>query len=809
MERYVCIHGHFYQPPRENPWLEEVELQDSAYPYHDWNDRISAECYGPNGTARILDSEGRIAKLINNYAWMSFNFGPTLLTWLKKHKPMHYEKVLEADRESGARFRGHGSAMAQVYNHMILPLANAADKRTQIIWGIKDFEYRFGRKPEGMWLSETAVDLESLDILAEQGIKFTILAPNQASRVRPIGGSDWSDVSGSRIDPTTVYKAALPSGRNIALFFYDGPISQAVAFSDLLSNGASFANRLIGAFSANRSWPQLVHITTDGESYGHHHRHGEMALAYALHLIDSDVTVQLTNYGEFLENHPPTHEVEVFGNSSWSCAHGVERWRSDCGCRAGGRPDWNQGWRRPLRRALDWLQDTLAPAYKRVAGSLVKDPWQARNDYIDVILERSPERVDEFLKKHAIRILDASERVAVLKLMELQRHAMLMYTSCGWFFDELSGIETVQVIEYAGRAIQLAHDLLAGDYQTRFLELLELAKSNLPEHGDGRKIYEKWVEPTMLDLTRVGAHYAISSLFEDYGEETSIDAYAASRINYRSSRAGRAKLALGQAEIASKITYESEKFSFGVLHLGDHIINCGIGPLLGQSAYKRVEKEVSETFDRADFPETIRILDKYFGASTYSLMSLFHDEQRKVVSLILEPTLDEAENMYAQFYEHHAPLIRFLKSAGLELPKVISIAAEFVLNARLRRAFEKDVLDRQDIQWLLEETRVVGADLDFPTLEYTVRLTMERMAERFLESPQEFQRLLDLETAVNLSREFPFGVNTWRVQNIVYEILQEVYPEMQNEWAKGDDDALEWSNHFKNLAERLWLRVPE
>jgi hypothetical protein len=462
-----------------------------------------------------------------------------------------------------------------------------------------------------------------------------------------------------------------------------------------------------------------------------------------------------------------------------------------------------------LRRARDWLRDRLAPAYKKLAGSLLKDPWRARNDYIEVILERSPERIDAFFKKHARQSLDEHEKAAVLKLMELQRHAMLMYTSCGWFFDELSGIETVQVLAYAGRAVQLAHDLFPEDYQGHFVELLEQAKSNIPEHGDGRRIFEKWVEPTMLDLIRVVTHYAISSLFEDYGDETSIDAYSATRVNHKSRRAGRVKLALGQVRVRSDITLESQKFSYCVLHLGDHNINCSIGPLLGQAAYKKMERDVCETFDRADFPETIRRQDSYFGTSTYSLTSLFQDEQRKVVNLILEPTLDEAESAYAQFYEHHAPLIRFLKSANMQLPKIVSIAAEFVVNARLKRAFGEETLSEQDIRWLLEEAQAVGVQLDSATLEYAFRLTMERMAQRLLESPWEFQRVRDLEISVGLLQELPFEVNTWKVQNIVYEVLEHIYPETLKEARQGNDDALEWSNHFKNVAEKLKLLVPE
>jgi len=331
MDLFICIHGHFYQPPRENPWLEEVEQQDSAYPYHDWNERITAECYAPNIASRILDNEERIIDIVNNYSNISFNFGPTLLSWLERHKSEVYQSIIKADKESQKKFSGHGSALAQVYNHMIMPLANTTDKRTQIIWGIKDFKYRFGRKPEGMWLAETAVDLETLDIMAELGIKFTILAPHQAHRIRKIGSNDWQDVSNQKIDTKQPYLCQLLSGRSIALFFYDGPISHDVSFVNLLDNGEDFANRLLSTFSENQ-YPQIVNIATDGETYGHHHKYGEMALTYCLHYIESNNLARITIYGEYLDKFPPLYEVELYENSSWSCSHGVERWKGNCGC---------------------------------------------------------------------------------------------------------------------------------------------------------------------------------------------------------------------------------------------------------------------------------------------------------------------------------------------------------------------------------------------------------------------------------------------------------------------------------------------
>ena len=364
MDKFICIHGHFYQPPRENAWLEAVEVQDSAFPYHDWNDRITAECYATNATTRLLDEKGLIRGIVNNYAHISFNFGPTLLSWLEQHAPAVYQSVLEADRQSQKRFSGHGSAMAQAHNHMIMPLAAPRDKQTQVLWGIRDFEHRFQRKPEGMWLPETAVDVPTLETLAEHGIRFTLLAPRQARRVRKIDAGEWLDVAGEKVDPTRPYLARLPSGRSIALFFYDGPISKAVAFEGLLSNGERFAHRLMDGFNESRRGAQLAHIATDGESYGHHHHRGNMALAFALQTIESQELARLTVYGEYLEQHPPEWEVEIFENSSWSCVHGVERWWKNCGCNSGGHPGWHQQWRTPLREALDWLRDSLRPAYE-------------------------------------------------------------------------------------------------------------------------------------------------------------------------------------------------------------------------------------------------------------------------------------------------------------------------------------------------------------------------------------------------------------------------------------------------------------
>jgi len=803
MERYICIHGHFYQPPRENAWLEFVELQDSAHPYHDWNERITAECYAPNAASRILDGENYITQIVNNYTKISFNFGPPLLAWMEQNNPEVYKAILDADRESQQTFSGHGSALAQGYNHIILPLANRRDKYTQVLWGIRDFEHRFGRKPEGIWLPETAVDLETLDILAELGLQFTILAQRQASRVRQIGTDTWDEVSDGGIDPTMAYELHLPSGRKLSLFFYNEAVARGVAFEGLLASGENFALRLTGAFSEAHTKPQLVHIATDGETYGHHHRFGDMALAYALHYIETNNLAQITNYGEYLEKYPPTYEVEIIENTSWSCSHGIERWRSDCGCNAGRHPKWNQAWRAPLRQALDWLRDTVSPKYEEKARQFLNDPWAARDNYIEVVLDRSPESVQRFLSQHAISELNETEKITVLKLLELQRHTMLMYTSCGWFFDELAGIETAQVVQYAGRVVQLAEELLGDAIEPRFLQLLEQAKSNLPEYGDGRHIYEKFIKPAMVDLTKVAAHYAVSSLFKDYGKEAKVYCYFIDVEDSQSSELGRAKLAVGRVKVASQATQESAVLSYGVLHLGNHNLNAGIREYRGEEAYRAMVQEVTQTFSGADFPEVIRLLDKHFGTSTYSLKSLFRDEQRKVIDSILGSTLSEIEAAFRQLYEQHYPPMRFLTDMGNPLPRAFHSAAEFILNTDLRRALSGETLDVERIKGLLEETRAWNVELDTEGLSYLLQQTLRGMMAGFVSNPDDIFLLNSLVAAVELARSTPFAVDLWKVQNLYYEMLQTTYPEYRKRTKAGR----EWLTQFASLGEKLSIRT--
>jgi len=803
MERYICIHAHFYQPPRENPWLETVELQDSAYPFHDWNQRITSECYAPNGASRLLDGEGYIRAITNNYSKISFNFGPTLLSWLETQEPEIYRSILEADRLSQQKFSGHGSAVAQAYNHMILPLANNNDRYTQILWGVRDFQSRFQRMPEGMWLPETAVDLQSLDIMSQLGIKFTILSPYQAWRFRRVGARAYRDASGGKIDPSRPYLVRLRDGRSITVFFYDGPISQGVAFERLLDSGEQFAQRLAGGFVDTRDWPQLMHIATDGESYGHHHAHGDMALAYALSYIEDKGIARLTNYGEYLEKYPPQHEVQIAENSSWSCSHGVGRWREDCGCNSG-RAGWNQSWRAPLRQALDWLRDTAMPLYEQRARAFFTDVWKARNEYIALILDRSEDKVARFFAENASRELSREERVSALELLEMQRHAMLMYTSCGWFFDEISGIETVQVIQYAGRVIQLAQKLLSAEegnaIEGGFLDRLSQAKSNLPEHGDGAQLYRKFVKPTVVGLEQVAAHYAIGSIFETGAAKY---CYSIDPSDYRTFISGKSQLAVGRAQICSRITQESEQFTFAALYMGDHTLSAGVRKNGGEEVYQNTLEELQTAFSRADVPGIIRVLDQSFGGAIYSLKSLFRDEQRRILGHILESSLQEAESGLGVIYEHHAPMMRFLSDMKYPRPKVLSLAAEFAINASLRREFRAEFLDLSEVKNLLNQAKEEGVQLDCAGLAYVTGRKLNDLMLELHRRPLNLGLLRKIRQLLDVLKELPLTVNLWKVENLYYEMSRSTYLQLINDTSV----PAEWFDEFLKLGQLLRIRL--
>lgn len=495
------LHGHFYQPPRENPWTGVVEEQPGAAPYHDWNERVYDECYRANATVAVVDSASGEDRTVNNYENISFNFGPGLLSWLEQNHADTYEKIIAADRESVLKRRGHGNAIAQAYGHAILPLCNARDLQTQVRWGLADFRYRFGREPEGLWLPETACNDRVLAALIDEGLRFVILAPHQAARVRNLrdgdNGAEWRDVDEHSIDTSVPYRYFHRdnSNRSIAVFFYQGPASRAIAFENILRS----SRELVDTLSRSAQGNAMINIATDGETYGHHFKFGDLCLAHALEYEAPAGGFRVTNYGEFLDRHAAVLEVEINNGSSgegtsWSCPHGVGRWNRDCGCQTGGEPGWDQSWRTPLRAALDLLRDENASHFEATRGRLFTYPWLARDDSINLILNPDYSR-EKFLFEHSGRWLSAEEQWRALFYLELQRMLLLMYTSCGWFFNDISGIETIQILRYAGRAIDLMEQLRLPSLRERFLEMLTEAKSNRPEIGNGAEIYRRFVEP--------------------------------------------------------------------------------------------------------------------------------------------------------------------------------------------------------------------------------------------------------------------------------------------------------------------------
>lgn len=805
MTRYICIHGHFYQPPRENPWLEEIELQDSARPYHDWNERVTNECYAPNAAARILDPDRKIIDITNNYKKIDCNFGPTLLSWMEGKKPETLTPIVEAWKEAqaGDEFSGHSPAIAQAYNHMIMPLSNSRDRRTQVIWGIKEYEHRLGRKPEGMWLPETAIDRMSLDIMADHGIKFAILAPHQTTRYRKIGEAEWIDASAG-LDLKMPYLCRFESGRTINLFVYDGQISKEVAFNNLLDNGEAFADRLVKAFSGEEH--QLVNIATDGETYGHHHSGGDMALAYCLYQIQSKKLAKLTVYGEYLEKHPPTHEVEIAENTSWSCPHGVERWKSDCGCNTGSHPGWNQAWRAPLRHAMDWLRDALIPIYEREAAKYLKNPWEARDKYIDVILNRSAENVNEFLAIHAVRELSREEKVSALKLLEMQRHAMLMYASDGWFFDEISGSETVQVMKYAARAMQLAKDINGADLEPEYTKILKQAKSNIGHFEDGEKIYEIFVKPATLDLLRVAVHYAMSSLFSEYPEKAKIFCYTVKKEIYDLKKAGEEKLAVGKVHVCSEITWESNDFSFAVVHFGNRNLLGGAHRFKGEEPYNLMQKEISDAFAKSDIPEVIRLMDKHFGAHNYTIWHLFKDEQRRILDDILEPGLKGINEIFRSAYEHHYPLLQMMLDLGVPIPGDLEFIVKSVIDSELSTSLSEEKIDLEKLRKLADEVQKMSPDLDKSSLNFMASHRIDELMQKLDRGPEDLALMGTIRDLLSIVGTLKLEPNLWKAQNILFSMSRRMASGMRERADKGDQNAKKWIELLISIEDSMQVR---
>ena len=691
---YLTIHGHFYQPPRENPWTEEIDREPSAEPYHDWNERINEECYRANAFARILADDGRVVDILNNFAYLSFNFGPTLLSWLRAYAPDVYVRIRQGDA-AGYDRTGHGNAIAQVYNHVILPLANRRDKETQVRWGLADFRFHFGREAEAMWLAETAVDYETLEVLAEAHMRYAILAPSQARRVRPLNvrrASDWQDVSDGKIDPSRAYLCQLPSGQSLAVFFYDGPLSHMTGYGDLLSNSQRFVSALAGAADARRKHPQLIHIATDGETFGHHKKQAELTLIYTFTHEAYQRGFTVTNYAAYLDVAPPTWEVEIKPNTAWSCAHGVGRWSQNCGCRADGPAHWHQRWRAPLRVALDHLRDSLAVLYEREAKAIgLLDPWLARDAYGDVLADRTPERIDTFLRAQTGRKqLSETQRQRALTLLEMQRQAMLMYTSCGWFFTEISGLESAQVLKYAAHAIDLASSFETNGLTQDLLADLEKAESNVADYGTGAGVYRKLVLPAAIGPEKVAASYAINALVKSFPVRHRRHAYQIGQVESHTRQVGDYRLIAGYLTLVSDFTGMKSGWGYAAVHLGGYnfaasVVRCDDEPVCQRTNVQFFEA-VKEAHSQSDF---IQALQQTVNTNIYGLGDLPPSDRRRVLKHLEEEVLEDLARSYEQIYAEHMGTISALLDAHMTVPPELRVAAEYTLSHRLQTSAAK------------------------------------------------------------------------------------------------------------------------
>lgn len=814
LTKYICIHGHFYQPPRENPWLGRIEVQDSAAPFHDWNERVNAECYAPNAQARLLTDKGKIRRVLNNYVHISFNFGPTLLAWLEEGDPRTYAKIVEADRLSREQREGHGNALAQPYNHAIMPLASERDQRAQAVWGMEDFRRRFGRDPEGMWLPETAVNAETLSLLAGLGIGFTVLSPTQARRYRE-DAKAWVDLPNGAIDPSRPYHVNLPHGRSMALFFYDGPISQAIAFQGILNNGEFFLGRLKEAFHAGRKWPQLVHVANDGESFGHHHRFGEMALAYVIEKIQERGLATLTNYGQYLARHPPQAEVEILDNTSWSCVHGVERWRSDCGCNAGGHQGWNQKWRAPLREALDFLKRKADDLYESRARQWFDDPWLIRERYIEAVSGRqasSPdchERGAAFARKHirgggeaASSVLKEDEITQCLSLLEMQHHTMLMFTSCAWFFDDLAGIEPVQNLRYAARALQLGAEL-GCDWEEEFLGRLAAAFSNDRAIGDGRAVYERFVRPSIVSLDRAVAHYAIVRALDPNESNPDLHAYDAQEEEFERLEDGSNALAIGRIGVYERVTGLKEIASFAALFFGGRDVQCGISINMPVCEYARIKKGLAETFREASLAGVLSRIEAAFPGRKYRLPDLFVEARRQALGALVHDSVSEMRAALRAVYDRYRPLMTLVRESEAPLPVAFQALGRVMLDAQIRRAVGKfmETDDTEPLAGILAEARRWKIAPNFAALTMPFK---KHVLERFdaLDGDPDPAALDAFVGKISKAQELGLDLPRWELQNRFHDLYGSLRAKVA-EAAKTDARAKAQKEKWLRLAELL------
>ncbi len=840
MERYVCIHGHFYQPARENPWLGSIDMQSEAFPYHDWNEKINAECYMVNTGSHILDSKGRITDIFNNYSRMSFNFGTSLLSWIKNNDRCTYESIIEADSLGISRFSGHGCSIAQIYNHIIMPLSIKTERLIQVKWAISDFEANFKRKPEGMWLSETAVDMQTLDMLAECGIKFTVLSPNQAHSFKKIenqqtdGFSGWKEVKNGSINTRMPYLCRLESGRDISIFFYDNELSNMVAFGDLLGNGESFAAKITGLAETGQELPEIICIASDGETYGHHHRFGEMALSYCLNYIESAKNSKLTVFGEYLEKYPPAYEVRLIECSSWSCSHGVGRWMDDCGCANGGDGSikgWNQKWRKPLREAVDWLSEKNSSIFNSMISGHLKPGVFAESSvmesYIDFLndsISGLEDKYNKYLSSYLENPKNKNTFIIVLSLLEASRHCMLMQSSDGWFFDDISGIETIQILRNACRAIGILENITGEKIEPYFLSILKKAKSNKKEEGTGADIYRNYAKTALYDENKLAAMLAFEMLFIKKGahypktrfvHDFIVEKIICKRIDYK----GISALA-GTAQLCSKIIPDKKKLVFGAFRKKDvdlYDISSaaafsktfdGISDIKNSLLYKKIEEAISGPVD--GLAEVFRdISDK----KMYGLSDFTNDFQKSICEKTVAVASENLEESLIGFYVsteseiaglENKDILKYLFSGVYPVihgfADLLGLIDLLKLKNDLKRKKTAEALIRISNS-LVNNAGLTGTgtgNLPPEKLGLLATQKLDKIVEAFADDSSDLAILQNLTSYLETMEKLKIPLNLWKSRKLIYNTMKKYYFKNIRKSA-GQKDAATWIEYFDRV----------
>ena len=771
------LHGHFYQPPRENPWTEVVPRQPSAAPFHDWNARITAECYRPNGWARILDDDGRIMAIVDNYERLSFNMGPTLMSWLDEHAPDTYARIVAADRV-GRR------AIAQAYGHAILPLCDDRDLRTQIRWGLADFAHRFGRPAEGLWLPETAVDDRVLGALAEEGVAFTILAPDQIDAVRRPGDQVWTAPGAAGVPGTLRWRHPDDPGLGVDLVVYDGPLSHDVAFGGFPSQRV--LDRIVG-----RPQGDLVSVACDGETFGHHHTYADRGVAYALSVEADRRGVALPRLADWLAEHPPTDEARV-RLSAWSCAHGVGRWLEDCGCQTGGEPGWNQHWRGPLRAAFDLVRDAAVEVFERRGPAVLHDPWRARDAYVDVLLGRAS--IEDFAAEHVRSpAADGPALVEALTLLESQRHALLMYTSCGWFFNDLAGLETVQIMRYAACCCDLLADLGERPPLDAVLATLAEARSNDPDEGDGAQVWRRHVDTSRVDPGRVVAHLALTELLGGSGDRVSVAGYDTRRDVHDAVHRGGVSVCAGRVALTHRRTRRATRWTYAAVHLGGLEVFGALRPAFEESGpglfdgaaapadrdRRDVEALLEATRSGARVTAVLREVVDRFGPREFGLEDALPGVGEDLLRATADTLADRFVAAYDQLRTDHHDTLAALATAGTALPPELHGPVAMALDRRLRNAVAAaagatDPAAYGPVRALVREAREEGVR---PASTAAAALLAEALGRAVDEAaarpdPATVDRAVDM---VRLVRDLGLGVDLDVAQERVHDALRDVH----------------------------------